>query len=210
MLGAQGEHPTNRRRSLSAYAKSVGNPEAKRLRLYDIPPVQNGVVAASKTPTVDAGRLLDIKVREVQDISLFFDDVGALSDIPEYVVAPIVKSALTSTRANEESLRNAVYTDLLENHGISFPKSSTTEDSLVAKILRRVLLKKSKTYREADLPSLMAEYGKLLCGHDANNMRRILRELPLTTTSKPDLAPLDSRDSKNQIRFGEFKKQCEI
>jgi hypothetical protein len=168
MLGAQGEHPTIRRRSLSANAKSVGNAEAKRLRLYDRPPVQNGrVVAASKTPTADAGRLLDIKVREVQDISLFFDDVGALSDIPEYVVAPIVKSALTSTRANEESLRNAVYTDHLENHGISFPKSSTTEDSLVAKILRRVLLQKSKTYREADLPSLMAEYG-LLCVHEAN------------------------------------------
>jgi hypothetical protein len=40
-------------------------------------------------------------------------------------------------------------------------------------------------------------------------MRRIMRGLPVTTTSKPDLAPLDSRDSKNQIRFGEFKNNAD-
>jgi hypothetical protein len=101
---------------------------------------------------VVAERLVDVEVYEVQDMSLFFDGVGALTEIPEYHVAPIVKRALTSKSANEDSLRNAVYTDLLENHGISFPKSSTTEDSSFAKILRLVLLQKSKTYREADLP----------------------------------------------------------
>jgi hypothetical protein len=202
MLGAEGEHPANRRRSLSANAKREGNPEAKRLRLHDIPPVQKGVVSTSKIPTVDAGRLVDIEVERVKDISLFFDGVGALSEIPDYDVAPIVKSALASTWANKEFLRNAVYTDLSENHGISFPKSST-KDSLIGKILRRFSLKKSKTYREVDLASLMAEYGKRH-GHEANNMCRIMRELPVTTTSKPDLAPLDSRESKIQIRFGEF------
>jgi hypothetical protein len=158
MLGAGGEHPATRRRSPSQKAEHEGNPEAKRLRLYDIPPVQNGVISASKTPTDDAGRLFDVNVEIVDDISLFFDSdsLGALTDIPEYEVPPIVQSALTCTSANEERLRNAVYTDLLENHGILFPKSST-KDSPAAKILRRVSLAKNKTYREADLASLMAE-----------------------------------------------------
>jgi hypothetical protein len=40
-------------------------------------------------------------------------------------------------------------------------------------------------------------------------MRRIMRELPVTTTSKPSLAPLDSRESKMQIRFGEFQNNAE-
>jgi hypothetical protein len=99
MMGAKGDHPSSRRRKLSPIAKRVGNPEAKRLRLFDIPPVQNGVISASKTPTADSGRLVYIKVQEVDDISLFFDNVGELT-------AQNVKSALASTWANEESLRS--------------------------------------------------------------------------------------------------------
>jgi hypothetical protein len=101
-------------------------------------------------------------------------------------------------------LRNAVYT-------ISFPKSSTKEDFSVIKILRHVsLITKSKTYQEVDLASLMEEFGIQYTGsHEANNMRRIMRGSPVTTRSKPDLAPLDSRESKLQIRFGEFKNNKE-
>ncbi|CAB9530531.1 hypothetical protein SEMRO_2917_G340200.1 [Seminavis robusta] len=67
--------------------------------------------------------------------------------------------------------------------------------------MHRATGKKGKVYKETDLASLMAEYGETQ-GHKSDNMRRIMKGLPVTTTSKPDLAPLDTKDGADiQIRF---------
>lgn len=128
-----------------------------------------------------------------------------------------MKSALKSRRASEEKVRNAVYSDLFYNHKIEFPKSSSNDEpGVVERVLRRATGKKTRQYKETDLAYLMAEYGREL-GHNTVNMRRIMRGLPVTTNSKPDLSPLDLREGSMQIRFGEFKnaskylrKRCQV
>ena len=116
-----------------------------------------------------------------------------------------VKAALNGRLTSEESLRNAVYTNLIEDHGITFPDSSAQKVKGVSKILRSAAGLPNKVYKEADLAALMVEYGELV-GHTSKSMERIMKELPVTTTSRPDLAPLGSRDGHDiQIRFGEFK-----
>lgn len=105
-----------------------GDRSRKKARLInDIPPVQNGVVSASNTPTISEGRLANILPNEVNDMNVFFDDDQI--QIPEYDIASSLKTTLRSSWTSEESLRNAVYTDLMDNHGIAFPESSLSAPS---------------------------------------------------------------------------------
>ncbi|KAG7366435.1 hypothetical protein IV203_029105 [Nitzschia inconspicua] len=205
MLGVSSEHPTTKR------SRSAGNQGStmKRVKLFnEIPPVQNGVISASKTPVIDEGRIVDIPTEKVLDVGYFFDD--DVKDIPEYDVSQSVQNALKSTCQKEKALRNAVYTDLMFNHNIKFPESSFKPESTsrVSKLLRRVPLARNKEYVEADLAKLLAEYAKvcdpITSANHTTSVQRIVRGLPVTTTSEPELAPIDTRGPA-QIRLGGFK-----
>lgn len=96
----------------------------------------------------------------------------------------------------------------MTNHDVKFPKSSLKPESAsrVARFVRSGPFKlRIKECVETDLANLLAEYAREY-DHSTSNtsMRRIVRGLPVTTTSEPDLAPLDTRGPA-QIRLGEFK-----
>ena len=140
-------------------ASGISRRNASDPQTYHHPFKNHGVISASKTPVLDVGKLLvDIQVHN-GDVNLFFDDVKELTEIQAYEVAAFVQRALKSTSASEEALRNAVYTDLLENQDISFPPSSTKEDSSLIKVLRLPSFNRSKNkkYQEAGLSSLLTE-----------------------------------------------------
>ena len=209
-VGIRGGFPKlskGRRRSLQVNASASQGRNSKRMKLdhfEDIPAVQNGVISASKTPVFDGGRKVDIIIYHA-DVGLFFDGIKDDKEIPDYPIPKQVKAALKGRLTSEESLRNAVYTNLIEDHGIRFPDSSAQKVKGVSKILRSAAGLPNKVYKEEDLSALMVEYGELV-GNTSKSMVRIMKGLPVTTTSRPDLAPLDSRDGHDiQIRFGEFK-----
>jgi hypothetical protein len=111
MAGAAGEHPASgaRRsktsRSRSASAGNHGSTMKKVKLINDIPPVQNGVISASKTPVINKGRLVDIPTDNSDDMSLFFEgNEKEKNDIPEYPVSQSVTSILKSTQQQEKAL----------------------------------------------------------------------------------------------------------
>jgi hypothetical protein len=177
-------------------------PETKKVKLYNdipLPPVKDGVISASKSPVRKEGRLIDIKTFRSDDLSSFFESgVNGDGDIPEYEVTGLVTSALKDSVNSGQNLRNAVYTYLKDTQHIEFPKSSMKPDSSsgILKALRKVSstlsLNRCKEYLETDLASLLVEYGKEQSQPTTQNMTwpRIVRGLPVTTTQKPDLAPL--------------------
>ncbi|KAG7352352.1 hypothetical protein IV203_008400 [Nitzschia inconspicua] len=210
MLGVSSEHPTTKR------SRSAGNQGStiKRVKLFnEIPPIQNGVISASKTPVIDEGRIVDIPTEKVLDVGYFFDD--DVKDIPEYDVSQSVQNALKSTWQKEKALRNAVYTDLMFNHNIKFPESSFKPESTsrMSKLLRRVPLARNKEYVEADLAKLLAEYAKvydpITSTSHTTSVQRIVRGLPVTTTSEPELAPIDTRGPA-QIRLGGVQERKQL
>ena len=171
--------------------------------------MQNGVISASKNPTIDDGRVVDISTEIALDMCYFFDDgVKEEKDIPEYKVTDFLKRSLSSTRSKEEELRNAVFTDLLDNHDIRFPQSSLPKVNVSKKglhfFLRGPFKPKTKRYVESDLASILEQYGRDR-GQELSSLRRIVRGLPVATTSKPGLVSLDGSGETEQVRFGEFK-----
>eukprot|EP00529_Nitzschia_sp_RCC80_P017120 CAMPEP_0113470632 /NCGR_PEP_ID=MMETSP0014_2-20120614/16547_1 /TAXON_ID=2857 /ORGANISM="Nitzschia sp." /LENGTH=677 /DNA_ID=CAMNT_0000363211 /DNA_START=126 /DNA_END=2159 /DNA_ORIENTATION=- /assembly_acc=CAM_ASM_000159 len=194
----------SRSASPTSGTNDVGGPVAKKFRPETLPPIVNGVISASHTPIVDGGRQVAVEDKEA-NLSMFFDDIDDLRQIPEYKIQPYLQNAIADRLVSEETLRNAVFTDLSENHEITFPESCYVEKR--RNILRIPSLRyvKCKRYVETDLSSLMAEYGKSI-DIETPSMRRIMRGLPVTTTSKPDLVPLDVRGKSGaQLRMGEFK-----
>jgi len=191
LLGIAGSHPA----------------ALKRMKLLDQPPpVQTGVLSASKTPTIDEGRLIDIstvvdKIISEENLGHFFENgVGDKSNWAGrngYVIADSVLKILGNPEASEEELQNAVFTDLLVNHSIPFLDTSCSS--------KKTDKNGNKKYTESGLSKLLEEFGKIVSQQDTKNMHKIMRGLPVTTTSKPDLAPLHNRNSELEIRLGEFK-----
>ena len=107
---------------------------------------------------------------------------------------------LQDKKASEEELRDAVFTDLMDNHKIKFLESSISANKDK---------NGSKKYTEAFLNTFLVKFGKLSDERVTNQMRRIMRGLPVTTTSKPDLVPLRPGNNAGideiQIVMGEFK-----
>ena len=140
-----------------------------------------------------------------------------------YSVSSTVKKLLqdASFLTSEQRLRNAVYTDLMDNHGIQFPASSLAVSG-VRKGLRRINSNISRRYDKTNLSSLMFEYANQHRGRTIEkSMERIMRGLPVTTTSLPDMCPLIDAldpeaennalrvDRSTQLRLGEFKNAHE-
>ena len=213
MLGAVGEHPYAASRKSKSSPSTNSEPKRKkkpRMEAVDLPPVQNGVISASKTPTIDENRLVNVEIRKMRTIEEtvtreFFDDgddgqplLTKDEDIPEYKIADSVIRLLESKAASEEELRDAIFTDLVDNHEISFFDSSLSDQTDQHG---------NKKYTEAVLNKLLLEFGKKSFGVQDGNMARIMRGLPVTTTSKPDLVPLDNggADGASQLWMGEFK-----
>ena len=132
--------------------------------------VQNGVISASKTPVFDGGRKVDIIINHA-DVGLFFDGIKDEKEIPDHPMPKQVKAALKGRLTSEESLRNAVYTNLIEDHGITFPGSSAQKVKGVRKMLRSAAGLPNNVYKEADLAALMVEYGELM-GHTSKEYRK--------------------------------------
>ena len=107
-------------------------PDPKKMKLHqfddDIPPVQNGVICASKTPLFDGVPSVDMVIMNARNLGMFFDDdVSDLTEIPNHKIPGYLKSALKGKTTTEETLRDAMYTNLIDDHGIAFPKSSFEE-----------------------------------------------------------------------------------
>ena len=188
LLGIAGSHPA----------------ALKRMKLMDEPPpVQNGVLSASQTPTIDEGRLIDIstvvhKTRNDQSMGTFFDSPNnRWNGEHGYMIADSVLKVLKNPNALEKELQNAVFTDLLVNHGIPFPETSRSSNETDEN--------GNQKYSESILIKLLEELGKKMNQPETKNMQKIMRGLPVTTTSKPDLAPLDHRNGTFEIRLGELK-----
>lgn len=209
MLGASGEHRAAPKRAGGDTTGSQGSAMKRIKLLNEIPPVQNGFTSASKTPEIDEGRVADIPIEMTEDVGLFFnEDVKGINDIPDYEVSNSVQRALKGTWQREKTLRDAVYTDLLMNQGVEFPTSSLKQEnpSRFSLALRGAFPKKNKVYQEATLANLLSEFARDLNYTTTHtSMQRIVQGLPVTTTSEPDLAPLDTRGDTTQIRLGEFK-----
>ena len=175
----------------------------KKVKLINnLPPVQNGVHSASRTPTVDEGRIIDIKTEGTDELvaeslGKFFDDANITDEesFPDYKISDSVKKMLRSTKVSENNLRNAIFTDLYDNLGVSFLESSW-QDSYDDQ--------GSKQYSEQVLNTLLELLGTKMGHEGIMQMRKIMRRLPVTT-SMPDLAPLSTRDGKLGIWMGELK-----
>jgi hypothetical protein len=181
----------------------------KRVKLAkEIPPIKDGVISASKSPEIETGRFVDV-IAVNSNIDIFFDEDQ--KEIPEYAVSGSVMKALQNKLASEEMLRNAVYTDLMMNHGIQFPASSCKAESpsRARRFFQRGLFRKTiKEYIERDLVFLLKEFAQQRNDYNPSHesMHRIMRGLPITTTSRPDLAPLHATErGQIEMRLGEFK-----
>ena len=157
----------------------------KKVKLItDLPPIQDGVHPASNTPTVDEGRIVDIPINvfeALNDLSVFFDDSSDLKLSKQYKIDKRVMKVLQDEEASEEELRDAVFTDFMDNHEIKFLESSISANKDK---------NGSKKYTESFMNTFLVKFGKLSDEQETNQMRRIMRGLPVTTTSKPDLVPL--------------------
>lgn len=195
MLGIEGAHPEAARR---ASPSTVTNRNIKRMRKsVELPPIRDGVISASKTPVVDEGKLVNVKTKKKRSTEDFFDEDTKLGDIPKYEIADSVMMTLKNEKASEEELRNAVFRDFSKNHGIPFASSSCSKETDQ---------NGNPKYKEAHVNKLLGSFGKTIDGFEQQNMHRIMRGLPVTTTSKPDLVPLDKRgDGDQQLWMGEFK-----
>ena len=129
----------------------------KKVKLItDLPPVQNGVLSASNTPTIDEGRMVDITIDKYSEwdcLDLFFDDSErpTESSVSRHKIADRAMDIVKSNNASEEELRDAIFTDLLESHNIQFLPSSISQN------------KDSNTntkYTESYLSVLLAAFGK--------------------------------------------------
>ena len=69
--------------------------------------------------------------------SIFFPDGATRADYTNIVGSHQVRKALMNTNSSGERLRNAIKTDLIENHDIEFPESSIRWKSEMT--LRRIL-----------------------------------------------------------------------
>ena len=151
--------------------------------------------------------MVDIPIKvfgELHDLRVFFDDSSELPSkrciSKQYKIDKRVMEVLQDEEASEEELRDAVFTDFMDNHEIKFLESSISanEDK-----------NGNKKYTESSLSTFLVNYGKLCDEQETNQMRRIMRGLPVTTTSKPDLVPLRPGNNAGideiQIVMGEFK-----
>jgi hypothetical protein len=183
------------------------NPMKKVKLITDLPPIQNGVLSASNTPTVGEGRIVDIPIEvfeELHDLRVFFDDSSELPSkrciSKQYKIDQRVMKVLQDKEASEEELRDAVFTDFMDNHEITFLESSISANKDK---------NGSKKYTESFLNNFLVKFGKLSDEQEINHMRPILRGLPVTTTSKPDLVPLRPGNNTGideiEIVMGEFK-----
>ena len=115
---------------------------------------------------------------------------------------------LKSKIANEESLRNSIYTELL-NFGIDFPESAHAAGLAVT--LRRAVFK-NQIYSESTLAFLFAEFEAKWWSNaqTSTEMERLMQRLPVTTSSKPDATVIvqtstEINASTSQLIFAEFK-----
>ena len=137
MLGGEGMHPQTRgpTKSKRDSSECTDNETMKRVKVNNYqPPIENGVISASNTPTIDDGRAVDISPVKYSDITeaslskFFGQEVTKREDFPEYSISDLVMGELKSHTAIEEELRDAVFTDLMDNHNIPFlPSSCSTE-----------------------------------------------------------------------------------
>jgi hypothetical protein len=118
-------------------------------------------------------------------------------DFPEYPISDSLMEVLKSPTAAEEELRDAVFTDLVDKHEIPFlPSSCSTKTRENG----------AKKYSEQNLTNLLEAFSQQI-GEKKDKMRRIMRGLPVTTTSLPGLVPLDHRNPGEgyQLCMGEYK-----
>lgn len=185
-------------------AQDVRPSKKPKLGFYR-PPAPSGAVAASRSSAIlDDEYFAKLTLVDVDDDEVFFPDDA--DDLPEasIVVGKNVVRALSTKGMVEESLRNAIYTDLKTNHSIEFPKSSERWRSEMR--LRRTFTADYR-YKERDLAHILNEFYCAGEGGDQGTetevlfAERILSGLNVTTTSLPDMTVLRGES----LYFGEFK-----
>ena len=180
--------------------QSAAERPPKRIRLGIFTPfVATGAVSASRSSAVaETEYLAKLTLQEVETDEIFFPGEGR-GHPDQIAIGKNVENALQRSWYKEEALRNAVYTDLILNHGISFPESSyhwAGERKL------RSLTKADQRYKECDLAHILLEFHQQLTGADASlPITRLLHGLNVTTSSLPDMTIL----KENCLCFGEFK-----
>lgn len=164
------------------------------------PLAPTGAVAASRSSAVrDEEYLAKLTLQQVDTDTMFFSGTARMNT-SEIAIGQNLRRALTRPMDKEEKLRNAVYTELKQVHGINFPMSS--EHWNIENKLR------SKTnfdhrYKENDLEHLLHEFYLKWNKNDEEGalIARILHGLNVTTTSLPDMTVLRGK----YLYFGEFK-----
>lgn len=163
-----------------------------------LPAIVDGVLSASKTPQIDGAKVVDIPFRgtnlEKDDggvMKMFFDET-CVQSLGDNKIDASVMNMLKNNDASEEMLRDIVFRDFANNHGISFATNSYSNET--GKTI-------NDQYREKTVNTILADFG----GSETGKMARIMRDLPVTTTSKPDLVALDNRNGREELWMGEFK-----
>lgn len=180
---------------------SDSNKKPKLISNMFLPFAPSGAVAASRSSMLTSDEsLAKVHLQRVENDDLFFPD-GMTSDLATIDIGKKVRDALRGKGVSENALRNSIYTDLKQNHGIQFPASAQQES--FERTLRAVL-KRNERYLETNLANLLKEFYECSLENDPPadmTLERILRGLIVTTTSLPDMTVV--RDQS--LVFGEFK-----
>ena len=169
--------------SLKRIGEVLGG-NSKRQRLDCAGTVIEGILSAS-TSGAFYGTKLPVQ-QNLVDVESFFDSNESLDNLT-YKIGENVRSALKSTRVKEEGVRNAVYGELKDNHQVQFLASAAEPGNRLAKLVKKIGIL-NDSYHETSLSSIFDEFkGQLQIRCRGSKMSRIMRGLPDTTTSRPDM-----------------------
>ena len=125
MLCAIGTHPAARKSTRARNATIRPNPAisqpAKKMKLtVSLPPVQDGIISASKTPVIEDGRLVNVRINvshKITDDSMldFFDanDARVITAIPEYQIDSTAMDVLKDSKASEGGAKGCNFRQFL-------------------------------------------------------------------------------------------------
>jgi hypothetical protein len=128
------------------------------------------------------------------------------ADAAEPEVGKKLKAALRNVNLSEESLRNAIYTELKQHQNVEFPASASQGGSnMLLRSLGCHIFQNDERYLETSLESLLNEFCESqpqLQQEDKYQIKeRLLKGLNVTTTSRPALTVVRGKT----MIFGEVK-----
>ena len=167
-----------------------GERQSKKQKYGSQPGIASGIISASKSAAIEGSVTVEIKSSNGA-LSDFFeggDDDSIAEAMSSYTVGQACSLAFADKKGVENRLRNAIFAELRNHHGLSFPDDSGEGQ-----------------YKEKNLKKLFESFG-----HSFGEKLSVADKeqgFLITTTSSPDLCvQRTTAESLTEVKLGELKQ----